>query len=216
MKLLLTSAGITNASIEKAFFNLVDKQPGDIKLAFIPTPANAEEGNKATWLFQQYEQLRAMGIQWIDLVDFTAADIDWRNRLDICDVLYITGGNTFYLLDQIRKQGFDKYLAEKIESKVYVGGSASSITMTPTIEVAAIPPGDPNIPNLKDFTGLNYVDFEIEPHCDETRFEAVGQYAQQNGRKIYAIDDSTAIQWVDGETVVVSEGNWRLFDEKGK
>jgi len=214
MKLLLTSAGITNVSIETAFFNLVDKRPEDIKLAFIPTPANAEEGNKATWLFQQYEQLRAMGIEWIDLVDFSADAIDWRNRLDVCDVLYITGGNTFYLLDQIRKQGFDEYLVEKLKSKVYVGGSASSITMTPTIEVAAIPPGDPNIPNLKDFTGLGYVDFEIEPHCNENRFEMVGQYAKENGRKIYAIDDSTAIQWVDGETVVVSEGSWQLFDER--
>ena len=27
----------------------------------------------------------------------------------------------------------------------------------------------------------------------------------------YAIDDDTAIVWVDGAVEVVSEGNWRLF-----
>jgi dipeptidase E len=209
MKLLLTSAGITNQLIANTLVDMVGKEAKDIKVAFIPTAANVEEGDKVAWFFRQYEDLRRMGIAWIDMVDFTAADVDWRARLDACDVLYLSGGNTFYLLDQIRKQGFDDYLKTALDSKVYVGGSASSITMTPSIDVAAIPPGDPNLPNLTDLTGLNYVDFEIEPHCNEERFATVEMYAKEHNKKIYAIDDQTAIKVIDNRIEVVSEGKWK-------
>ena len=209
MKLLLTSAGITNQLIANTLVDMVGKEAKDIKVAFIPTAANVEEGDKVAWFFRQYEDLRRMGIAWIDMVDFAAADVDWRARLDACDVLYLSGGNTFYLLDQIRKQGFDDYLKIALDSKVYVGGSASSITMTPSIDVAAIPPGDPNLPNLTDLTGLNYVDFEIEPHCDEERFGTVEMYAKEHNKRIYAIDDQTAIKVIDNRIEVVSEGKWK-------
>jgi dipeptidase E len=212
MKLLLTSAGITNESIAKSFFELAGKPASDLKVAFIPTAGNAQAGNKVSWFFRQAEDLRRIGITWIDMIDFADADVDWRARLNECDVLYLTGGNTFYLLDQIRKQGFDTYLQEVLASKVYVGGSASSITMTPRIDVAAVPPGDPNLPGLTNLTGLGYVDFEIEPHCDEPRFETVEIYANKHGKKIYAIDDQTAIKVVDDTVEVVSEGKWRLFE----
>lgn len=211
MKLLLTSAGITNDSIAKALLDMVGKPAEEIKVAFIPTAANVEEGDKVSWFFRQYEDLRRIGITWIDMVDFAAADVEWRVRIDVCDVLYLSGGNTFYLLDQIRKQGFDAYLQTALESKVYVGGSASSITMTPSIDVAAIPPGDPNLPGLTDLTALGCVGFEIEPHCDEQRFDTVEVYAKEYGKQIYAIDDHTAIKIVDDTTEVISEGKWKLF-----
>lgn len=212
MKLLLTSNGITNESIAESFLSLACKPASSLKLAFIPTAGNAEGGNKADWLFRQYEGMRHLGINWIDMVDFAAADVDWRSRLDACDVLYLSGGNTFYLLDQIRKSGFGDYLQGASAEKVYVGSSASSITMTPRIDVAAMPPGDLNLPGLQDLTGLGFVNFEIEPHCHDDRFPVVEAYARQNARKIYAIDDQTAIQVVDGVPEVVSEGKWKFYD----
>ena len=42
MKLLLTSAGITNRSIADTLLDMVDKDVKDIKVAFIPTAANVE------------------------------------------------------------------------------------------------------------------------------------------------------------------------------
>lgn len=213
MKLLLTSAGIVNKSIAKAFFDMTGKKPEELKVAFIPTAANVEGGNKVDWFFRQYDDLKSIGITWIDMVDFADKDVDWKSRLDECDVLYLTGGNTFYLMDQIREQGFDDYLKQVLDSKVYVGGSASSITMTPNIEIAAIPPGDPNIPGITDLTGLGQVDFEIEPHCDEPRFRTIKSYSDDKQCKIYAIDDQTAISVVDGKVELVSEGRWALYDK---
>jgi dipeptidase E len=211
MKLLLTSAGITNRSVAAAFLEMVGKPAADIKLAFIPTAANAEEGEKG-WFFRQYEDLRRMGITWTDVVDFAAPDIDWRSRLDECDAFYVSGGNTFYLLDQIRKRKFDVYLKKALRTKVYVGCSAGSIIMTPSIEVASIPPGDTNLPGLTDLTGLAYVDFEIEPHCDERRFAKIRKYATDHHKRIYALDDDVAVRVVDGGVDIISEGRWEICD----
>jgi len=212
MKLLLTSAGITNQKIADALFEMTNKPASELKVAFIPTAANVEEGNKTDWFFRQYEELRQFGIEWINMIDFAAADVDWQARLEECDVLYLTGGNTFYLLDQVRRQGFDIYLEKALKEKVYVGGSASSILVTPSINVANIPPGDPNLPRLKDFTGLGYVDFEIEPHCDKDRFETVKEYALSRQNAVYALDDASAIKVIDGKATVVSEGEWDYFE----
>lgn len=46
MRLLLTSAGITNRLIANALVSMVGKDARDIKVAFIPTAANVEEGDK--------------------------------------------------------------------------------------------------------------------------------------------------------------------------
>jgi dipeptidase E len=42
MKLLLTSAGITNKSIANALFELVGKSPEETTIVFIPTASNVE------------------------------------------------------------------------------------------------------------------------------------------------------------------------------
>jgi len=210
MKLLLTSAGITNGTISQCLISMTGKQPAEMKVAFIPTAANVEAGNKVEWFFGQVDDLRDMGIIWIDVVDIAAPDIDWRSRLDVCDVIYVGGGNTFYLLDQVRKTGFAEYLARVLDTKVYVGVSAGSIVASPTIDVAAIPPSDPNVPGLSDLASLALVDFELEPHCNDERIRTIDAFAKEQSKTIYAIDDQTAVAIEDGAIHVVSEGTWKL------
>jgi dipeptidase E len=212
MKLLLTSAGLSHKVIGRALQQLVGRPASETTVAFITTAAHAEGGNQH-WVIRQLVDLWQYGFSWIDIVDPSADGVDWRSRLAEVDVLYLTGGNTFHLLDQVRKTGFDNWLRENIEKKVYVGGSASTILMTPTIAVAGLEPGDENLPGLTDLTGLGYVDFEIEPHCNVARLEAVKAYADTTANPIYAIDDTTAIQVVDGKVTVVSGGSWKLYDK---
>jgi dipeptidase E len=128
------------------------------------------------------------------------------------DVLLISGGNTFYLLDQFRKTGFDKYLSQFVKEKVYVGVSAGTIIATPTIEIATMPPGDLNVPGLENLRALRYVNFEVEPHCDVRRFSSVEYYSKTRSNQVYGIDDQTAIKVVGGIAEVISEGKWRLYN----
>ena len=213
MKLLLTSGGISNRSIAKTLSELVNKKPSDVKIGYIPIAANAEEGNK-DWVIKDFLNFWRHGYNWIDIVDPSSAGVDWKSRLSDVDIVALSGGNTFHLLDQVRKTGFDKWLTRNLKNKIYVGGSASSILATPNIGVARLNVfGDKNFPGLKDLTGLNWVNFEIVPHVPGwASYADCEKYAKKTSNKVYALDDMSAIK-VDGQkTEVISEGAWKLFE----
>ncbi len=212
MKLLLTSAGITNESIKDALTELCDKQAPDTKVGFVTTAANVEEGTK-DWYIAQLTNLQKHGFNWIDIIDPSAADVDWQKRLKDVGVVFVSGGNTFHLLNQYRKTGFDNWLRANLDSKVYVGVSAGTIIATPSLDVCTIEPSDPNLPGLEDITGMKLVDFEIEPHCDEQRFVVMEDYAKNRHNAVYAIDDQTAIKFDGANETVISEGKWKVFNK---
>lgn len=209
MKLLLTSSGLSKRDIGTALQSMFDTSPSDVKVGFIPTAANVEPYNK-DWLISQFGQLQRYGFYQIDIVDIAADGVDWRTRLDACDMLWLSGGNTFYLLDQVRRTGFDEWLKENIDSKVYVGGSASTILVTPTIKIADSV--DENVVGLSDLTGIGLVDFEINVHCNAAMIEATKEYADAAGHAVYALDDLSAIKVIDGSVEVISGGSWGLYE----
>lgn len=212
MKLLLTSSGVDNRTIAKALHELTGKLPGDTKVGFVPTAANAEQGNK-DWFINQFVKLWRFGYNWVDVVDPSANNVDWKTRLNECDVIFISGGNTFHLLDQARKSGFDKWLEDNKNKKVFVGSSAGTLFLTPTIEIAGLEPGpDINLCGITDLTAMGWVDFEVEPHCNQARFKVVETYAKKKNNPVYAIDDQTAIKIDDDKVEVVTEGSWELFE----
>ena len=209
MKLLLTSSGLSKRAIGERLQQLVaPKTPSEVRVAFIPTAANVEPYSK-DWLIGQFLQLQRYGFYQIDIVDIAADGVDWQSRLAEADVLWLSGGNTFYLLDQVRKTGFDEWLKTHGKGKVYVGGSASTILMTPTIKVAE---GiDENVVGINDLTGLGYVDFEIGVHCDAVMLEAMAEYARTSEHNVYALDDLSAIVIEDDNVEVISGGSWKYY-----
>ncbi len=211
MKLLLTSTGITNESIAKALDGLIGKPRKDVKIGYIPTAANMESGNK-DWYIAQLTNLQNHGFYWIDIVEIADSDVDYGQRLSEVDVIFVSGGNTFHLLNKYRETGFGKWLEEALKTKIYVGVSAGSIVMTPSIEVANIPPRDQNYNNIKDLSGMNFVDFEVEPHCEGDRFKVVEEYSKTSRRPIYAIDDDSVVMINDNEVSVITEGEWKKYD----
>ena len=81
MKLLLTSAGLTNQTIVKALDELVGKPLDQLKIAFIPTAANLEEGDKG-WLIDDLRRLSFLKFKEIDIVDISALPKEiWLKRL---------------------------------------------------------------------------------------------------------------------------------------
>jgi dipeptidase E len=138
--------------------------------------------------------------------------VDWRARLSDVDAIVVSGGNTFYLLDQLRKAGFKDWLLENCKSKTYVGISAGSIVMTPSIAVAAIEPGDKNLPGLSDLAGFAFVNFELSPHTPEhVSHESNKKYKQSSKASLYGLDDQSAVMVVDGGIEFVSEGHWASY-----
>ena len=219
MKLLLTSAGITNESIAEALVDLVGKHKKEKKIDFIPTAANIEKGNK-DWYIEQFTNLQKHGFDWIDVVDISALPEEiWLPRLEKVDALFFSGGNSFHLMHWIEKSGFRDKLEKFLEKGVYVGSSAGSMVANPTLYFSN---KDKSIyyEELFGYTNkeaLGFVDFYTRPHFNSSDFpHAHDAYIQKLAKDadmpVYALDDDSAVKIVDGRVEVISEGNWKKYE----
>lgn len=200
MKMLLTSTGLSNQSIVDAFISLVGKRVEEIKVAFVPTAAINESEKKYVEISKK--ELLGLGIKDKNIVVIDVDDGYSVQRIKECDAMYVCGGNTFYLLNEIRKHGLGEVLKIFLErGGVYVGVSAGSIVVTPSIAVAEVEPADENEVGLANLNGLGLVDFEVCPHVPEIvlrkDFEGYSRLAKN---KVYALDHKTALE-MDGEVV---------------
>lgn len=215
MKLLLTSAGLSNPSIIKAVEKLLGRTVKGVKLAFIPTAANVEPGDKS-WMIDDLNNFQKAGFV-VDIVDISAVSKDvWLPRLQGAEVLFLGGGNTFHLMHWVKKSGLQDELPDLLKTKVYAGISAGSCVAGPTIYNSVQNLFDEKY-ELKIKDGLNLVNFQIIPHLNSPYFEKIRKDNLELASKeltepVYAIDDNSAII-VDGKNVeVISEGEWVKFN----
>ncbi len=219
MKLLLTSGGLTNKSIVDSLTNLTKRPFKDLKLAFIPTAANVEIGDKKFWLIKDLEVCKQLGFKEIDVVDISALPKKfWLPRLESANVLLVEGGNTFYLMSWINKSGLSRSLKSLLASRVYVGISAGSIVVTPSLILS-----QDKRAIVKDMgervyeKGLGLVNFLVKPHVNsiyfpERTFANVLKESADIASTIYALDDNSALKIDGGKIEVVSEGSWKKFN----
>jgi dipeptidase E len=221
MKLLLTSAGIKNATIHDALVELLGKQIDECSALCIPTAAYGHPLTPRTaWRFisgTSEQPMTELGWKSVGVLELTALpSIDRENWVPLVqetDVLLANGGDALYLAHWMRESGLADLLPSLHET-AWVGFSAGSMALTPKIGEDFV---DWRPPSGGD-EALGVVDFSIFPHVDhpdlpENTMAAAEKWAAGLPCLAYAIDDETAIKVTDGAVEVVSEGNWRLFTD---
>jgi dipeptidase E len=219
VKLLLTSAGIKNASIHNALVGLLGKPIAECSALCIPTASYAMPGGAVpAWRFISGQEpicpMTELGWKSVGVLELTALpSIDkalWLPMLQEIDVLLVNGGDPLYLSYWMRQSG----LADLLPSlrAVYVGLSAGSMVMAPSIGqhfVEWTPPtgGDETL-GLVDFAMFPHLDHEMLP---ENSMADAEKWAAGMPVPGYAMDDETAIKVADGAVEVVSEGHWKRF-----
>ena len=215
MKLLLSSTGLSNDTIVKAFNGLVGLPSEEIKIAFIPTASNVEEGDKG-WLIDDYINLKKQKY-CVDIVDISAVTQDiWKPRIESANVLFLGGGNTFHLMYWVKKSGLDKMLPKLLEDKVYAGISAGSCIAGPTIYNSVQNLFGEKY-NLQIEKGLGLVNLQLIPHLNSDYFPKIReQYLEEAAKDlkepVYAVDDNSAVVVDSDKITVVSEGKWKKFN----
>jgi dipeptidase E len=221
MKLLLTSAGIKNASIQDALVDLLGKPIAEANALCIPTAGYGHPSVTPghAWRFISGREPRTpmteLGWKSLGVLELTALpSIDrerWVHWVREADALLVNGGDPLYLGYWMRQSGLAD-LMPSLPETVWAGISGGSLVMTPRI-------GDDFV-HWKPPTGgdetLGVVDFAIFPHLDnpalpENTMADAERWAAGMSVPAYAIDDETAIKVVDGAVEVVSEGHWKLF-----
>jgi dipeptidase E len=240
VKLLLTSSGISNTSIQDALVGLLGKPIAEANALVVPTAIYPFPGG-ASGAFQAIagtakSPLCELGWKSVGVLELTAlSSIDrevWVATVQESDALLVWGGDPVYLSYWMRHSGLADLLPSLPPEMVYVGVSAGSIAMAATFgETYFDPPkcrgerlssedivfaradGEMTM-TLVMAEGAGLVDFAIIPHVEFDDQQDVANAEKWAGRlpvRTYAIDDDSAIKVVDGTVEVISEGHWKLF-----
>lgn len=134
MKFLLTSGGISNSSIENELKRLVNKNNfNNLKVLFCTTASNYEGGNMNDWLIEDLIYLKKLGFE-IDICDINGINKEkFIHRFEWADVFFFEGGNTQWLREIIKKSGLEEHLKDLLKNRVWIGASAGSCVLCPTV-----------------------------------------------------------------------------------
>jgi dipeptidase E len=218
MKLLLTSCGVTNATIARALAELVGKKLEGASLAFVPTAAHAEMGDKS-WLIEDLVNLRRCSFATIDIADISCVDRDlWLPKLEQADVLYFGGGKRYHLMHWMARSGLTQLLPELLRTRVYVGMSAGSMITGRRLNLHfshGLYVDD--LDRTQEADGLGYVDFSFLPHLNNSYFPNVNEETIERTvagmpETVYALDDNSALVVTDDAVKVAGEGECRVFE----
>ena len=239
MRLLLTSAGITNASIEGALVDLLGKPIAESDALFIPTALYPFPGGPVmawrTISGNGPSPMAGLGWRSLGILELSVLpSIDesaWVPTVRAADVLLVGGGDPLFLANWMRRSGLAELLPEL---SVYVGVSAGAMAVTSTFveTYTEVPSGEQGALKSEDVVfstpdgdvdrllvtgqGAGLVDFALIPHLDNPNHADASLpnakiWASHIPAPTYAIDDQTAIKVADGNIEIVSEGNWHLF-----
>lgn len=215
MKLLLTSGGVTNPSIEAELVRLLGKPIAQCHALCIPTaqwghPMCGPESVQGLIAGgARWRHLTGLGWSSMGVLELTALPTIGRERWEPwvrqADVLLVDGGDATYLCHWMRESGLVDLLPA-LPDTVWVGVSAGSMVMTPRIGEWFV-----EWPDAPDDRTLGIVDFAIFPHLDAfptNTMEQAERWAAGLDVPSYVIDEQTAISVADGRTEVISEGRW--------
>jgi dipeptidase E len=228
MKLLLTSSGISNPSINEALVDLLGKPIAESSALIVPTGIYPfPNGAYRAWgaiCGQAKSPFAELGWKSLGVLELTALTSiqpeSWIPMLHEVDVLYVWGGNVLYLSYWMKQSGLANLLPS-LNNLVYVGCSAGSIVTTPyntdaESNLRFVPPGSEM--GLEGDRALGLVDFALcvhldnpEPVHEDASMANAAKWAAGVPVPTYAIDDETALKVSDSGVEVVSEGHWKLF-----
>jgi dipeptidase E len=229
VKLLLTSSGISNASIENALVELLGKPIAESTALCIPTASygTADPVGMAYRFITGAGHLCDAGWKSVGVLELTALpsmkESLWVPKVEGADALLVWGGDVLYLCHWMRESGLADRLPSLPAETVYVGVSSGSMVLTRDFgeayddwfcrEPSTTPTTD--LPAADD-RALGLVDFSVFPHVDHPQSPPNSManaeiWASARAVPTYAIDDDTAVKVVDGAVQVVSEGHWQLF-----
>jgi len=192
MKLLLTSAGIKNASIQDALVGLLNKPIAESNALFIPTGIYPFPGGaRMAWRAicgKASSPLAELGWKTLGVLELTALpsieEAAWVPTVRDADALLVWGGDPLFIANWMRRSGLNALLPTLRSEVVYVGVSAGSMAAASIfVETYVEPPRGTDAPvKSEDIVfgtaqgnvdrilvtgqGAGLVDFAVIPHLE--------------------------------------------------
>ncbi len=207
MKLFLSSHGIAEEQ-KDSFSQLVRKDIADISFALIENAADPYPEERKGFVYSTRELLGSYGmkIEQIDLAEYKGKTKELQNVLKMSDVVWVGGGNTFYIRWLMKETGFDTIIKKLCEDGlVYAGGSAGAIVATRTLKHFDLIDTPEMSPELI-YEGLGLSELTILPHWGTEKF----QEGLDKIKTLYEAEGQQVITISDGQAVVINGKNWKV------
>lgn len=132
------------------------------KIGFIPTASELDDDR---WYMEKdREDLNKMNFNIVNI------DISKENKQKIIEkfnsvnAIFVAGGNSFYLLQQLKRKDVLQELIKFANNKIYIGSSAGACITCPSIDYIEDLDDKSQAPLLNNCEAMNLVDFYILPH----------------------------------------------------
>lgn len=206
MKLYLSSYRVPTP---KELFKLVGKQPQDIRMAVVNNAKDHEEPDVYEQKLQETREFFDMiGLKFdlIDLRDFDGPE-KLEKTLKVYDLIWGNGGNTFMLLYEMKRSGFDKVIKKLLKKGVVYGGeSAGAIVAGASLRGIEFA-DDPEFAKEVHWDGMKLIEQSILPHVDSPAPEYVERVPEF--LKQYANNPDELITLNDNEAYIVDGSDGR-------
>lgn len=175
------------------------------KVVFIPTASIPE---KVTFYVEADKKtLKKLGMI-IDELDVSSASHDEiAAKISGADYVFVEGGNTFFLLQELRRSGADELIKEHIhQGKLYIGASAGSVIVSKDIEYVKYMDKPDVAPDLSgDFSALSIVDFYVVPHHTDFPFKKSAEKVveEYSGKLNLCLISNNQAVTVDGNAIEI-------------
>jgi dipeptidase E len=197
-KIFLTSTGFSSNTISQKFTNLCES-PSTSAVVIVTTAAEGKEENKYSQLAKK--QFESMGFVSVDFIDLETQP---ESDLSSYAVVYVCGGNTFKLLKFAQESNFKLSIEHLLERNgVYIGVSAGSIIVGPSIQIAGEVAGDENEIGLENLTGFGITDLIILPHYSPEIEQEVKFFEEKYNVIVERINNSQAVFIEDEKKTII-------------
>ena len=177
------------------------------KIVFIPTAGNVEP--YTGYIDEGIEMLKSLGYE-VEILDITKFDETYlKDKFLKTECICISGGNTFYLLQEIKRKNLVEVLFKRIkEGLFYIGESAGAIIMSENIEYSQMMDDKSIASELDDYTGVNVFDHYVLPHIGEYPFEESTQKILENYQ-----DKISLVAINNSEPILVNDSGYTIYNE---
>jgi len=190
-RIILTSHGFKkNKKLKQQLLGLLPSLTKKLSVVIVTT-ASAEWKEKNKHAVSAKRVLEKMGFKKVIFLD---VEFENPNKLKDFDIIYISGGNPFYLLYHLKKSGADKII-KKLANKgiILIGVSAGATVLGPSIKIVQYFDNKKNIVKLKDFSALKLTDIIILPHYKIEYEYNVKDFEKKCRCKVTRLKDNQAV-----------------------
>lgn len=182
------------------------------KILFISTAAENEKD--PAWQTRDCNALIKAGFKVTEYTVSGKKKAEISAAVKQADIIYFSGGNTFYLLQQLQLSNSLSVFRQAVTAgKIYIGTSAGSVVAGPDIYPAYNLDKAKIAKKLKGYQGLGLVDFVVFPHWGSAHFKE--RYLNQRLALNYKVKNKF-ILLNDYQYVQVEDDWYRIVEVKHK